>query len=155
MIDSSAVKGIEFRGKAVKQIEDAQGNVLWCAVKTVKLNLSTIFYGMNGDTARITITSPSPFAPDPSNPSQTTTSWTAFVYDEPNCTIELPVGSTIEFYVSRDKGNASSYISLNGTNVLTGEGTYHYTVTCDLNVTIADDFSQGDYGMITIVEVRS
>ena len=121
-------------------------------VEMVNLTVKTIFEGMNGDTASITVVSPEPFAPDPSNPNNTTTSWTVWVYDEPNCTIEIPVGSTIECTVSRVKGNAESCIIANGTTVLTGEGTYIYTVTGDVTVTIAEKFIQGSFGVITITE---
>ncbi len=147
----ATLKGLEIPEGVVTKITDASGNVLWNAVKMVKVTIKTVFYGMNGDTANITVNSPSPFAPDPLNPSNKVTSWTVSVADEPNCTIEIPEGSTIECTVSRDKGNADSFIKLNGTKVMT-EGTYLYTVTGDVTITIADDYSQGDYGMITIDE---
>jgi hypothetical protein len=75
----------------------------------------------------------------------------AYAYDMPNCTIEVPIGSTIECTVSRNKGNADSSISLNGTKVLT-EGTYIYTVTGNVAVDVSDRYSMGEYGVITITE---
>lgn len=150
----STLKSLTIPEGVVTKIEDAYGTVLWSAVKMANVTVKTIFYGMNGDTASIVVKSPKPFAPDPSNPSFTTTEWGVFVYDEPNVTIKIPVGSIIECTVSRDKGNADSYIKLNGTKVMT-EGTYVYTVTGDVTVTIADEFSQGDYGWITIVEASA
>lgn len=152
-IDFNTVESLEIPEGMVTKIEDANGNVLWSAVKMANVTVKSNFYGMNGDTASITVLSSKPFAPDPSNPSNTVTSWTVSVYDEPDCIIKIPVGSTIECTVSRDKGNADSYIKLNGTKVLT-TGTYNYTVTGDVTVTIADEFSQGDYGMITIQEAN-
>lgn len=121
-------------------------------VEMVKVTVKTVFEGMSGDTASITVISPEPFTPDPSNQNNTITSWTVAVYDEPNCTIEIPVGSTIECTVSRDKGNADSHISVNGTRVLTGEGTYIYTVIGDATITITEKYTQGEYGIITIIE---
>ena len=153
MINFSTVKGITIPEGAVTKIEDASGIVLWCAIKKAKVTIATNFYGMNGDTASITVNSSEFFSPDPTNPDYKTKTWTAAVADEPNCTIEIPVGSTIECTVSRDKGNADSYISLNGTRVVSGAGTYVYTVVGDVMITIADEFSQGDFGKITINEL--
>jgi hypothetical protein len=152
MIDFSTLKALTIPEGEVTKIEDAIGNVMWSAVKKVKLTVKTVFGGMDGDTASITIRSSTPFAPDPSNPSHTTTSWTVQVSDEPDCTIEITEGSTIECTVSRNKGNADSHISLNGTRVLTGEGTHIYIVRRNVVVIIEDKYSQGDYGIITIVE---
>lgn len=152
MIDFVTLKGLETPDGVITQITDANGKVLWSATRKVKVTIKSQFLGMNGDTSSITIKSMTPFAPDPANPNYKVTSWTVSVADEPNCTIEIPVGSTIECTVSRDKGNADSYIRLNGTNVVTGEGNYIYTVTEGVTITIADKYSQGDYGMITIVE---
>ena len=149
----TTLKALTIPEGEVAKIEDESGNVLWIAVKMMKVTVKTVFGGMDGDTASITINSSTPFAPDPSNPSYTTTSWTVQVIDEPDCTIEITEGSTIECTVSRNKGNADSHISLNGTKVLTGEGTYVYTVTSDVVVTIEDKYSQGDYGIITITEI--
>ena len=148
----ATVKGLTIPEGKVKQITDASGRVLWKLAQMVIVKITSEWLGMDGDTARITITSPEPFAPDPANPSSKTTSWTVQVSDEPDCTIQLPVGSTIECTVSRDKGNADSYISLNGTKVVTGAGTYLYPVTRDVTVNVANKYSQGDYGMITITE---
>jgi hypothetical protein len=151
-IDFATVESLEIPEGKVVQIADTNGVVLWSAVKKAKVTVKTSFGGMSGDTASITVNSSKPFAPNPSNPNYTTTSWTVSVVDEPDCTIEIPTGSTIECTVSRDKGNADSYISLNGTRMVTGEGTYLYTVTGDVTITIADKYSQGDYGIITIIE---
>lgn len=147
------LKGLTIPEGKVTKIEDEGGNVLWNAVKMVKLTVKTSFGGMDGDTASIIVDSSTPFAPDPSNPSYTTTSWTVQVSDEPDCTIEIAEGSTVECIVSRDKDNADSYISLNGTKVVTGKGVYLYTVTRDVIITIEDKYSQGDYGIITITEI--
>ena len=144
----TTLKGLTIlEGKVIK-ITDTSGRVIWNA--NVKITITSNFLGMDGDTASITVNSTTQFSPDPTNPSYKTKIWTVSVADQPNCIIEIPVNSTIECTVSRDKGNADSYISLNGTRVVTGEGTYLYTVTGDATITIADKYSQGDYGMITI-----
>lgn len=147
----TTLKALTIPEGTVIKIEDESGNVMWNAIKKVKLTVKTVFGGMDGDTASITVNSSTPFAPDSSDPSYTT-SWTVQVSDEPDCTFEITEGSTIECTVSRDKENADSYISLNGITVLTGTGTYVYTVASDVVVTIQDKYSQGDYGIITIVE---
>lgn len=151
-IDFATIKSLEIPEGKVKQITDANGIVLWNAVKNAKVTITSQWDGFDGDSASITVKSPTPFAPDPSNPNNKVTSWTVFVYDQPNRTIEVPVGSTIECTISRDKGNAESYISLNGTNMVTGEGTYIYTVTGDVTIAIKELYTQGDYGVITIIE---
>lgn len=151
-IEFATIKGWEIPEGKVVQVADAIGRIMWIAVQKVKVTITSQWLGMDGDTASITVNSSMPFAPDPSNPSYKVTSWTVSVADEPNCTIEIPVGSTIECAVSRDKGNADSYIKLNGSKVVKGDGTYIYTVTRDVAITIEDKYSQGDYGMITIVE---
>ena len=149
---SSTLQGLTIPEGIVKQITDALGNVLWSAVKNAKVTITSQWDGFDGDSASITVKSNLPFAPDPTNPSNKVTSWTVFVYDQPNCTIEVPVGSTIECTISRDKGNADSYISVNGTNMVTGEGSYTYTVAGDVTISIIEEYSQGDYGIITIIE---
>lgn len=152
-INFVTLKGLEIPEGIVTQITDASGIVLWNAVKKVKVTITSTFNGMDGDTARITVNSSSPFAPDPTNPNNKVTSWTVQVSDMPDCTIEIPVGSTIECYVTRNKGNADSFIKLNGSKVVTGEGTYIYTVTKDVTVDVSDKYIQGEYGTITITEV--
>lgn len=146
----TTLKGLTIPEGKVTKITDASGRVMWDA--NVKVTITSSFLGMNGDTASITVNSPTLFSPNPTNPSYKTKTWTVSVADEPNCTIEIPVNSTIECTVSRDKGNADSHISLNGTRVVTGEGTYLYTVTGNATITIGDKYSQGDYGIITITE---
>ena len=137
----ATLQGLTIPEGVVTQITDASGRVLWNAVKMANLTITSFWDGMDGDSARITITSPSPFAPDPSNPSNKVTSWTAYVsdlFDQQNRTIKIPVGSTIECYITRDKGNAESYIKLNDVSVITGEGTYVYTVTGDTSIDVFD-----------------
>lgn len=154
MMDFSKVTGLTIPEGVVTQITDASGRVLWCAVKMAKLTVTSFWDGMDGDTARITVNSPSPFAPNPDEPNNKVTSWTAYVYDlyeQPNRTIKIPIGSTIECYITRDKGNADSYIKLNDINVATGEGTYVYTVTGDATIDVSEDYVQGDFGVISIV----
>lgn len=153
-IDFATIKGLEIPEGIVTKIVDASGLILWNAVKMANLTITSFWDGMDGDSARITITSPSPFAPNPNEPSNKVTSWTAYVselFDQPNRTIKIPVGSTIECYITRDKGNADSYIKLNGVNVATGEGTYIYTVTGDATIDVSEDYVQGDFGVISIV----
>lgn len=152
-IDYSKVTGLSDHIGNIVKITDLAGNVLWSAVKMANLTITSFWDGMDGDTARITINSPSPFAPDPSNPSNKVTSWTAYVYDlfdQQNRTIKIPVGSTIECYITRDKANAGSYIKLNDVNVATGEGTYVYTVTGDATIDVSEEYIQGDFGVISI-----
>ncbi len=153
-IDYSKVTGLSDHIGNIVKITNVAGNVLWSAVKMAKLTITSFWDGMDGDTARITINSPSPFAPNPNEPNNKVTSWTAYVYDlfdQQNRTIKIPVGSTIECYITRDKGNADSYIKLNDVNVATGEGTYVYTVTGDATIDVSEEYVQGDFGVISIV----
>ena len=152
-INFATIKGWEIPEGIVTQVE-CNGIILWKLANKAIVTIKSKWLGMDGDTASITVNSTEPFAPDPTNPSYKTNTWTVSVADEPNCTIEIPVGSTIECTVSRDKGNADSYIKLNDTKVVTGEGTYLYTVTGNVTVTIEDKYSQGDYGMITLTETN-
>jgi hypothetical protein len=150
----ATLKGLGIPEGNVTKITDALGNVLWSAVKMVNLTITSFWDGMDGDTARITINSPSPFAPNPNEPNNKVTSWTAYVYDlldQQNRTIKIPVGSTIECYITRDKGNADSHITLNDVKMVTGEGTYIYTVTGDATIDVSEDYIQGDFGVISIV----
>lgn len=153
MIDFSTLKGITIPEGAVKQIADASGRVLWSATKIAKVTITSVCNGINGDTASITVTSPEAFAPDPANPNNTTTTWTVYAYNMPDCTIEIPAGSTIACVV-RDTKTAENrcYVELNGTKVLNGAGTYTYTVTKDASVHVEDKYTMGEYGMITITE---
>ena len=151
-IDFTKVNGWEIPEGKVVQVSDAIGRIIWLAMRKVKVTISSVWDGFDGDSASITITSKMPFAPNPSNPSNKVTTWTYFVYDQPNYTIEVPEGSTIQCTVSRDKGNADSYIKLNGLKEVIGDGMYVYTVTRDVTISIEERYSQGDYGVITIVE---
>ena len=151
-IDFAIVKGWEIPQGIVKQITDASGRVLWCAVKKVKVTITSLCEGISGNTGSITVTSDTPFAPDPTNPSYKVTSWTVEVWEEPNCTIELPVGSTIECTVSDNKQSNRSYIKLNGVKVVNGKGSYIYTVNRDVTINIVDKYEMGEYSMITILE---
>ena len=153
-IDFATIKDWEIPEGKVTKIVDASGLILWSAAKMANLTITSFWDGMDGDTARITISSPSPFAPNPNEPNNKVTSWTAYVYDlfdQQNRTIKIPIGSTIECYITRDKGNADSYIKLNDVNVVTGEGTYVYTVTGDATIDVSEEYVQGDYGVISIV----
>jgi hypothetical protein len=153
MIDFATLKGVTIPEGVVKQISDANGNVLWSAEKMAKITITSLCQGINGDTSSIIVTSTKPFAPVPTNPSYTTTSWTAVCWEEPNCIVELPVGSTIACTV-RDTKTAERrcYVELNGTKVLSEAGTYVYTVTRDAAVHVTDKYAMGEYGMITITE---
>lgn len=117
-----------------------------------KVTITSNCVGINGDTAKITVTSTKPFAPDPANPSNTVTTWTVYAYDMPDCTIEIPTGSTIECVVNDTKLSSRCYVKVNGTDVLTNPGTYTYTVTKDVAVYVADEYSMGEYGTIVITE---
>ena len=149
-IDFATVKRWEIPEGVVKQVE-CNGIVLWELLNTAIVTITSKWAGMDGDTASITINSPTLFKPTPSSPP--TPSWATAVNCEPNYIMEVPIGSTITCTVSRDKGNAESFIKLNGTNVVTGEGSYIYTVKGNVTIHIEDKYSQGDYGMITITEV--
>ena len=152
MMDFASVKGLTIPEGEVTQIEDENGNVIWSAVQKAMVTITSECNGINGDTSSITVTSAEPFAPDPTNPSETTTSWTVVCWEMPSCTIELPAGSTIECTVRDTKSSNRCYVALNGTNVQTGAGTYLYTVTRDVTVHVADAYSQGEYGTIIITE---
>lgn len=154
-MDFSAVKGITIPEGVVAQISDANGVVLWKAKRNAIVTITSVCVGINGDTSRITVTSSEPFAPDSSNPSSTTTSWTVYPWEMPNCTIEIPIGSTIECFVTRTKGNHPCCIIVNGEEVVSGEGTYLYTVTGNVAVDVSDRYSIGEYGVITITEEGS
>lgn len=148
----ATLQGLTIPEGVVTKITDASGTVLWSAMKMVKVTVTHEWEGIEGDTASITITSPSPFTPDPSNPGYETTSWTVFVYDEPNCTIDIPAGSTIECTVSDTKASNRAYVELNGVVAQAGGGTYVYTVTGDVTVHIADCYQMGEYGYVVITE---
>lgn len=137
-MDFSALQGVTIPEGAVTQIADANGVVLWSAKQNAIVTITSECNGIMGDTAHIKIVSE-------------TENFEAYAYDMPNCTIEVPIGSTIECTVSRNKGNADSSISLNGTKVLT-EGTYIYTVTGNVAVDVSDRYTMGEYGVITITE---
>ena len=138
MIDSSTMQGLTIPEGVVTQITDASGVVLWSAKRNAIVTITSECNGIMGDTAHIKIVSE-------------TVTFEAYAYDMPNCTIEVPIGSTIECTVSRNKGNADSSISLNGTKVMT-VGTYVYTVTGNVAVDVSDRYSMGEYGVITITE---
>lgn len=138
MIDFSTLKGLTIPEGVVTKITDASGVVLWSANTTAKVTITSECNGIMGDRAHIKIVSD-------------TVIFEAYPYTTTDCTIEVPIGATIECTVSRDKGNADSSISVNGTKVLT-EGTYIYTVTRDVAVHVSDRYSQGEYGIITITE---
>ena len=150
-MDFSTLQEVTIPEGKVTQIADTNGVVLWSAKRNALVTITSTCSGINGNTARITVISTEPFSPDPSNPSYATTTWTAEVWEQPNCTIEIPIGSTIECTVSRSKGNADSCISLNGTKVLV-EGTYVYTVSGNVSVDVSDRYNMGEYGVITITE---
>ena len=160
MIDFSTLQGVTIPEGVVTQIADASGNVLWSARRNVLVKITSgPCQGINGDSARLTITSPTPFAPDPSNPSVTTTTWTVEVWEEPSCTIEIPVGSTIDCYTKDSKQNNRCYVVVNNTAnevlaVVSGvnPATYLYTVKCNATIMIRDSYSQGEYGYIVITE---
>ena len=138
MMDFSALKGLTIPEGVVTQITDASGVVLWSAKRTAKVTITSECNGIMGDTAHIKIV-------------YETGTFEAYAYDMPNCTLEVPIGTTIECTVSRNKGNADSSISLNGTKVLT-EGTYIYTVMGNVSVDVSDRYTMGEYGVITITE---
>lgn len=152
MIDFSTLQGLTIPEGEVKQITDASGSVLWSAVEKVKITITSGCYGINGDTSEITVTSAEPFAPDPSNPSYTTTTWHVVCYEMPDCTIEIPVGSTIDCAVTDTKQSNRCFVQVNGVEVLGDPGTYTYTVTRDASIHIEDKYEMGEYGMITITE---
>lgn len=152
MIDFSTLQGLTIPEGVVTHIADASGMVLWSAKKTAIVTITSECVGINGDTSRITITSSEAFSPDSSNPNYTTTTWSVEPWELPNLTIELPIGSTIECVVSDTKQSNRCYIVLNGVEVVTGPGTYLYTVTGNVTVDVADKYSMGEYGVITITE---
>lgn len=140
-MDFSTVKGITIPEGNVTQIADANGVVLWSAKRNAIVTITSECNGIEGDTAHIKIVSE-------------TVNFEAYAYDMPDCTLEVPIGSTIECTVVRNKGNADSSISLNGTKVLT-EGTYIYTVKGNVAVHVSDRYQMGEYGIITITEEGS
>lgn len=137
-MDFSTLQGLTIPEGVVTKIANASGEVLWSAKRNAVVTITSECNGIEGDTAHIKIVSE-------------TEIFEAYAYDMPNCTIEVPIGSTIECTVSRNKGNADSSISVNGTKVLT-EGTYIYTVTGNVAVDVSDRYSMGEYGVITIIE---
>ena len=151
MMDFSSVKKIVIPEGEVKKITDSFGAVLWSAKSAAKVTITSLCEGIVGETASITVKSSEPFA-NPTNPSSTITTWTAVVWEGHNCTIELPVGATIECVVDDTKQDERCYVSLNGVNVLSEPGTYIYTVTKDVSIHMQDKYAMGEYGMITITE---
>lgn len=140
-MDFSKVKSLIIPEGVVTQIADASGVVLWSAKRSAMVTITSECNGIMGDTSHIKIVSE-------------TVNFEAYAYDMPDCTLEVPIGTTIECTVTRNKGNADSSISLNGTKVLT-EGTYIYTVTGNVAIHVSDRYSMGEYGVITITEEGS
>lgn len=136
----ATLKGLTIPEGVVTQITDSDGTVLWSAKRSAVVTITGKCEGINGDTARITVYDGQSVV------------FTAEAWEEPNCTIELPIGSTIECYVTDTKLSNRCYVSVNGVNVLTKPGTYIYTVTKDVAVYVADRYAMGEYGMITITE---
>lgn len=137
-MDFATLQGLTIPEGVVTKITDASGAVLWSAKRNAIVTITSECNGIMGDTAHIKIVSE-------------TVNFEAYAYDMPDCALEVPIGSTIECTVSRNKGNADSSISLNGTKVLT-EGTYIYTVTGNVAIHVSDRYSMGEYGIITITE---
>ncbi len=152
MIDFSTLKGITIPEGVVKQITDASGAVLWSSKKLARVTITSTCVGIDGDTSKITITSTEPFVPDSSNPNRTLSVWTIEAWEEQNCTIEIPIGSTIECFVDDTKQSNRCYIIVNGEEVVSDPGTYLYTVTGNVAVDVSDRYSMGEYGVITITE---
>lgn len=150
-MDFSTLQGLTIPEGVVTQIADTSGAVLWAAKRNAVVTITSSCVGINGDTSRITITSPEPFTPDSSNPSYTTT-WSVEPWEMPNCTIEIPIGSTIECVVTDTKQSNRCYIIVNGEEVVSGVGTYLYTVKGNVSVDVSDRYSMGEYGVITITE---
>lgn len=148
MIEFSTLQGVTIPEGAVTQIADANGVVLWSAKRNAVVTITSTCNGINGDTSRITVISTEPFA----NPSGTTTTWTVEAWEMPNCTIEIPIGSTIECYVRDTKQSNRCSVFVNDVEVLTNPGTYIYTVTGNVAVDVSDMYSMGEYGIITITE---
>lgn len=149
-IDFSKVTGISDSHGAITEIKDSLGRVLWSAMPL--LTVTSTFEGMWGGSAEITVTSETPFAPDPSNPDNKVTSWSVTSDELPNCSFRIVRGSTVECFVTRDKSNMESFIKLNDETVVSGEGTYLYTVTGDVTIDVSVYYKSGDYGQITITE---
>ncbi len=147
----ATLKGLTIPEGAVKKITDASGAVLWSAKKNVKVTITSKCEGIVGETANIFISSPEPFA-DPDAPAVDIYMKTLYVYEEPNFTIELPVGTTIDCTVDDTKQSNRCYVSVNGVNVLSESGFYTYTVTKDVSIHMQDKYAMGEYGMITITE---
>jgi hypothetical protein len=145
-------KGGEWEKKNAYERQNGEWAQISVAKTTATVTITSKCNGINGDTSSITITSTEPFATDPSNPSNTVTTWTVVCYEMPNCTVVLPIGSTIECNVTDTKQSNRCYVDVNGTKVLEGRGTYLYTVTRDATVDVADKYSMGEYGVITITE---
>lgn len=152
MIDFSTLQGVTIPEGVVEQIEDSNGVVLWSAEKIAKVTITSTCVGIDGDTSRITITSSTAFSLGTPNASSTAYTHTVEPWELPNCTIEIPVGSTIECFVTRSKENQDCCIILNGEEVVSGEGTYLYTVTGNVTVDVSDRYTMGEYGVITITE---
>ena len=148
----STLQGITIPEGVVTQIADANGAVLWSAKRNALVTITSTCVGFSGDTSSITVTSSEPFAPDSSNPNNKVTTWTVVCYEMPNCTIEIPVGSTIECFVDRTKGNHECCVIVNSEKVLSAPGTYLYTVKGNVTVDVSDRYSMGEYGVITITE---
>ena len=140
MIDFSTLQGLTIPEGVVAKITDESGQVLWSAKRNAVVTITSICNGINGDTAHIKVVAE-------------TGNFEAYAYDMPDCTLEIPIGSTIECTV-RDTKSAEMrcYVKLNGTEVLGETGTYIYTVTKDVAVHVEDKYAMGEYGMITITE---
>lgn len=139
MIDFSTLKGLTIPEGEVVEITNENGEVIWSAARSAVVTITSECNGINGDTAYIKIVSD-------------TVLFEAYAYDMPDCTIEVPIGATIECTVDDTKASNRCYVNVNGVEVLSDPGTYVYTVTRNVTVDVADEYNMGEYGTITITE---
>jgi hypothetical protein len=139
MIDFSTLQELTIPEGEVVEITNENGEVIWSAARSAIVTITSVCNGINGDTAYIKIVSD-------------TVLFEAYAYDMPDCTIEVPIGATIECTVDDTKLDERCYVNVNGVNVLTAPGTYTYTVKGNVSVHVADQYAMGEYGMITITE---
>ena len=157
MIDFSALKGLTIPEGVVTEISDESGAVLWSANKKASVTIISNCQSVEGDTAKIRITSSEPFNPFPSSPNWSDTSWFTWVSEEYNGTFEVSIGTTIECTIvdKEDRGYVTVKIYRKGEEegvpVLYGAGTYVYTVNGDIEIGLSDD-AAGTQGFIYIEE---
>lgn len=143
-IDFSTLQGLTIPEGVVTQIADASGRVLWSAAKPM-----------------VTVTIDNTYAYSEYSPS-----WAYLMIDgtqyhvmTDNQTLEVPVGTVIECWITGESKYEMPTVYVNGIAVCFGERdvwrTYYYTVTTNASIVMRykeDNEKDDRYGIIYIYE---